>query len=41
VTNNPSSLTDLVGESVHTSDDQDIGDIEAVTRNFIEIKKGL
>jgi hypothetical protein len=41
VTNNPSSLTDLVGESVHTSDDQDMGDIEAVTRNFIEMKKEL
>ena len=37
----PSSWTDLIGESVHTSDDQDIGDIEAVSRNFIVVKKGL
>jgi hypothetical protein len=26
---------------VHTSDDQDIGDIEAVSRNLIVVKKGL
>ncbi|HJU34195.1 MAG TPA: hypothetical protein VJ695_03640 [Nitrososphaera sp.] len=39
--NEPSSWTDLIGESVHTSDDQDIGDIEAVNRNFIVVKKGL
>lgn len=39
--NNPSSWTDLIGESVHTSDDQDIGDIEAVSRNFIVVKKGF
>ena len=37
----PSSWTDLIKESVHTSDDQDIGDIEAVSRNFIVVKKGL
>ena len=37
----PSSWTDLIGESVHTSDDPDIGDIEAVSRNFIVVKKGL
>ncbi len=37
----PSSWTDLINESVHTSDDQDIGDIEAVNRNFIVVKKGL
>ena len=36
-----SSWTDLISESVHTSDDQDIGDIEAVSRNFIVVKKGL
>jgi hypothetical protein len=41
VTNEPSSWTDLINESVHTSDDQDIGDIEAVSRNFIVVKKGL
>lgn len=37
----PSSWTDLINESVHTSDDQDIGDIEAVSRNLIVVKKGL
>lgn len=37
----PSSWTDLINESVHTSDDEDIGDIEAVSRNFIVVKKGL
>ncbi|HVD21235.1 MAG TPA: hypothetical protein VNB95_04775, partial [Nitrososphaera sp.] len=37
----PSSWTDLICESVHTSDDQDIGDIEAVGRNFIVVKRGL
>jgi hypothetical protein len=41
VVNDPSSWTDLIGESVHTKDDQDIGDIEAVSRNFIVVKKGL
>jgi hypothetical protein len=40
VTNEPSSWTDLISESVHTSDDQDLGDIEAVSRNFIVVKKG-
>lgn len=39
--NEPSSWTDLISESVHTSDDQDIGDIEAVSRNFMVVKKGL
>jgi hypothetical protein len=34
VPNEPSGRTDLINESVHTSDDQDIGDIEAVRRNF-------
>lgn len=37
----PSSWTDLINESVHTSDDQDIGEVEAVSRNFIVVKKGL
>jgi hypothetical protein len=36
-----SSWTDLIGETVHTSDDQDIGDIEAVSRNFVVVKKGI
>jgi hypothetical protein len=41
VANDPSSWTEFIGKWVHTSDDQDIGDIEAVTRNFIVVKKGL
>jgi hypothetical protein len=41
VPNEPSSWTDLIGESVYTTDDQDIGDIEAVSRNFLVVKKGL
>jgi hypothetical protein len=32
--------SDLLNESVHTSDDEDIGDIEAVNRNFIVVKRG-
>ena len=39
--NEPSSWTDLINESVHTSDDQDIGEVEAVSRNFIVVKEGL
>ena len=35
------SWVDLVNESVHTSDDQDIGDIEAVSRDFIVVKRGF
>jgi hypothetical protein len=31
----------LINESVHTSDDVDIGDIYAVSRNFIVIKRGF
>ena len=33
--------SDVLNESVHTSDDQDIGDIEAVGRNFVVIKRGF
>ena len=40
-TEEPASWTDLIGESVHTSDDEDIGDIEAVSRDFIVVKKGI
>ncbi len=36
-----SSWTHLINESVHTSDDQDIGDIEALSRNFIVVKKDV
>ena len=32
---------DLINESVHTSDDVDIGDIEAVNKNFVVVKRGL
>lgn len=32
---------ELLNESVHTSDDQDIGDIEAVNRQFIVVKRGF
>ena len=32
---------DLINESVHTSDDIDIGDIEAVNKNFIVVKRGF
>ncbi len=31
----------LINESVHTSDDIDIGDIYAVSRNFVVIMRGL
>jgi hypothetical protein len=31
----------LINESVHTYDDIDIGDIYAVSRNFIVIKRGF
>ena len=31
---------DLLNESVHTSDDIDIGDVEAVNREFIVVKRG-
>lgn len=33
--------TELVNESVHTADDIDIGDIEAINRNFIVVKRGF
>jgi hypothetical protein len=32
---------DLLNESVHTSDDQDIGDIEAINREFVVVKRGF
>ena len=31
----------LIDESVHTSDDMDIGDIDAVSRDFIVVKRGI
>jgi hypothetical protein len=30
-----SGWTDIINESVHTSDDQDIGDVEAVNREIL------
>jgi hypothetical protein len=33
--------TNLINESVHTYDDADIGDIYAVSRNFIVVKRGF
>jgi hypothetical protein len=33
--------TELINESVHTSDDVDIDDIEAVSRDFIVVKRGF
>jgi hypothetical protein len=35
------SWVDLVDEPVHTSDDNDIGDIDAVSRDFIVVKRGF
>ena len=32
---------DLINESVHTSDDIDIGDIDGISRNFIVVKRGF
>jgi hypothetical protein len=36
-----SSWRDIINESVHTSDDQDIGDVEAVSRDFVVVKRGF
>lgn len=33
--------TDLISESVYTSDDIDIGDIYAISRDFIVVKRGF
>lgn len=35
------SWMDITNESVHTSDDQDIGDIEAINKDLIVVKQGL
>jgi hypothetical protein len=32
---------DLIQESVHTSDDVDIGDIEAISKEMIVVKRGI
>ena len=31
----------LINESVHTSDDIDIGDIDAISRDFVVVKRGF
>jgi hypothetical protein len=36
-----SKFIDLINESVHTSDDIDIGDIQAVNNNFVVVKRGF
>jgi hypothetical protein len=36
-----SSWMDIIDESVHASDDEDIGDVEAVNRDFIVVKRGF
>ena len=35
------SWIDLINESVHTSDDVDIGDVDAASRDFIVVKRGI
>ena len=32
---------DLIQESVHTSDDADIGDIKAISKEMIVVKRGI
>lgn len=36
-----SGYVDMLDESVHTVDDIDIGDIEAVSRDFVVVKRGF
>lgn len=36
-----STRMDVTNESVHTSDDVDIGDIEAINRDFLVVKKRI
>lgn len=38
---NPASWTDLIHELVHTRDDEQLGHVEAVSRNFLVVKRGL
>ena len=37
----PKTWFSIINESVHTSDDVDIGDIEALNKNFVVIKRGF
>ena len=32
---------ELINESVHTSDDIDLGDIDAISRDFVVVKRGF
>jgi hypothetical protein len=41
VAREPASWVDLIHKAVHTSDDHDIGNIEAVSPNFAVVKRGL
>ncbi|HZA06180.1 MAG TPA: hypothetical protein VE619_00630 [Nitrososphaeraceae archaeon] len=31
----------MINESVHTSDDIDIGDIDAISRDFVAVRRGF
>ena len=35
------SVIDLTQESVHTNDNKDIGDVEAMNKDFIVVKRGF
>jgi hypothetical protein len=37
----PKTWFSIINESVHTSDDVDIGDIEALNKNFVVVKRGF
>jgi hypothetical protein len=37
----PKSWIELINESVHTSDDIDIGDIDAISRDFVVVRRGF
>jgi hypothetical protein len=37
----PKTWFSIINESVHTSDDVDIGDIDALNKNFVVVKRGF
>jgi hypothetical protein len=37
----PRSWFSMINESVHTSDDQDIGNVHAISRYFLVVKRGI
>jgi hypothetical protein len=39
--NGPQTWFSIINESAHTSDDIDIGDIDAINKNFVVIKRGF